>query len=57
MKSLTKMLQLMFLTDVYSVYYEASLRAVLFSFPGNPVRGSWAWFELQVDLKSVARFA
>lgn len=59
MKSLIEMRQLMFLTNVYSVYYETPLRAALFFFlfPGSPVRGSWMWFELQVDLKSAARFA
>lgn len=44
------------MSTVYIMRLLLGLRC-FFLFPGSPVRGSWMWFELQVDLKSAARFA
>lgn len=44
MKSLIEMRQLMFLTNVYSVYYETPLRAALFFFI------SWKPCERELDV-------
>lgn len=46
------------MSTVYIMRLLLGLRCFfLLLFPGSPVRGSWMWFELQVDLKSAARFA
>lgn len=46
MKSLIEMRQLMFLTNVYSVYYETPLRAALFFF----IIISWKPCERELDV-------